>query len=33
MPDECMAVGPETDTGGVLGNEAPENRSRRLLFL
>ena len=30
IPDECMGVGLEIGTSGVLGNEAPENRSGRL---
>ena len=30
IPDECMEVGLEIGTSGVLGNEAPENRSERL---
>ena len=30
IPDECMEVETEIGTVGVLGNEAPENRSGRL---
>ena len=30
IPDECMEVGLEIGTSGVIGNEAPENRSGRL---
>ena len=32
IPDECMEVELEIGTSGVLGNEAPENRSGRLLY-
>ena len=32
IPDECMEVETEIGTVGVLGNEAPENRSGRLQF-
>ena len=32
IPDECMGVGTEISTVDVLGNEASENRSGRLLY-
>ena len=32
IPDECMGVELEIVTSGVLGNEAPENRSGRLFY-
>lgn len=32
IPDECMEVGTEISTVDVLGNEASENRSGRLLI-
>ena len=33
IPDECMEVELEIGTSGVLGNEAPENRSGRLFII
>ena len=31
IPDECMGVGPEIGTSGVIGNEAPEIPKRKAI--